>query len=328
MAIKVGILRGGPSNEHEVSLKTGENVIKYLPQKYSVYDIILGKSGNWFFNKKISLPDKILRSIDVVFNALHGEFGEDGKVQQILETFGVPYTGSGILSSALGMNKIFSSAIFAKVGLKIPEGIIIDKEKSLLETAKDIFKLKSPPWVVKPISCGSSVGVCVADTFDDLVRGIKDAFLYSNRIIIEEYIKGREMTCGVIDSFRGERYYALPVTEIILPPFCKFFDYNAKYKYETQEICPANIDLNIKKSIEEMAKTAHRSLGCRDYSRSDFMVAYKKRKPEIYILEINTLPGLTPASLLPKALSAVGSTYTEFLDHIIGLALNRKNNKK
>lgn len=326
--IKVGVMRGGSSNEHEVSLKTGDSVIANLPKKYSVKDIILSKEGDWFLENKISQPDRIFRSIDVVFNALHGHFGEDGKVQRLLENFSVPYTGSGVLSSAIGMNKILSREIFKKAGLYVPKGIVIENNDSSVSIAKNILKTTPPSFVVKPASAGSSIGVSIAHNFNELVQAIENAFKFGQKAIVEEYIKGREITCGVIDHFRNQRYYSLPVIEIIPPKNCSFFDYSAKYSYDTQEVCPANIDLKIKKEIEEMAKMAHQSLGCRDYSRADFILANNlsfKKQPKIYILEINTLPGLTQASLLPKAINAVGSSFSEFLDHLITLALTRKN---
>lgn len=336
MSIKVGVLRGGPSSEHEISLKTGKNVIlnlAHLSKKYSVKDIILNKEGDWFMDRKISQPERIFRSIDVVFNALHGYFGEDGKVQKTLETYGVPYTGSGVIASALGMNKVLSRGIFKKAGLNVPKSFVAENNDSTGNIAKNILKTMPPSFVVKPATGGSSLGVSIAHNFNELVRAIETAFNFvrqpAGKIIIEEYIKGREATCGIIDNFRGEKYYSLPVIEIIPPKNCGFFDYKAKYSYDTQELCPANFDLEIKKQIEEMAKNAHHSLGCRDYSRADFIVARKPltKETKIYLLEINTLPGLTTTSLLLKAINAVGSSYSELLDHLLTLALSRKHYK-
>ena len=315
-SIRVGVLRGGPSLEHEVSLKTGETVLRNLP-KYSAKDIFISKEGEWHLNGKPAHHDQIFRQIDVIFNALHGEYGEDGKVQRLLETFGVPYTGSGVMASALGMNKIFARQAFKSAGLKIPFGLEIFLEKGLAETAKDIFKKMSPPWVIKYPSGGSSVGISIAHTFDDLAGALEKVSSFSSKILIEEYIKGREATCGVIDEFRKQKHYALPVVEIIPPAKEKFFNYEAKYGGQTRELCPANFDMPTKRTIEEMAVAAHNAIGGRHYSRSDFIVS----KKGIYILEINTLPGLTAESLLPKALNAVGSSRKEFLEHLITLAL-------
>lgn len=319
MAIKVGVLRGGLSKEHRISLKTGECVLANLPQKYSGHDIILTPKGEWYFQKWPSYPERIFRSVDVIFNALHGKYGEDGKVQQLLEAFNIPYTGSGILSSALGMNKILSRETFSKAGLKVPLNVFGGGDESALEIANRAIKKIGPPWVVKPISSGSSIGVSIARNFNDLIKSIEDALRIDSKAIVEEHLNGREMTCGVVEMFRGQEHYALPVIEIIPSPNHNFFDYDAKYSGKTEEICPAHIDLQIKKAIEETAKKAHIALGCRHYSRSDFIVSPQEK---IYILEINTLPGLTTESLLPKSIRAVGSSYSEFLDHLLTLALN------
>lgn len=317
-SIRVGVLRGGPSLEHEVSLKTGESVLRNMPQKYSAKDIFISKDGEWHLNGKPAHQERIFRQIDVVFNALHGEYGEDGKVQQLLEAHGVPYTGSGALASAMGMNKVLARQAFKNAGLKVPSGFETALENDLAETAKKIFKNMPPPWVIKYPSGGSSVGVSIARSFSVLEGALEKVSELSFKILVEEYIKGREATCGVIDEFRNQKHYALPIVEIIPPAKSGFFSYDAKYGGETRELCPSNFDMAIKKEIEKLAIAAHNSIGARHYSRSDFIVS----KKGVYILEINTLPGLTAESLLPKALNAVGSSHKELLEHLIGLALN------
>ena len=269
---------------------------------------------------KLAHHDRIFRQIDVVFNALHGEYGEDGKVQQLLEAFGVPYTGSGAMASALGMNKILARQAFKSAGLKIPFGFDLVLKKELAETAKDIFKKMPPPWVIKYPSGGSSVGVSMARNFDDLEGSLEKVSSFSSKILVEEYIRGREATCGVIDEFRNQKHYALPIVEIIPPAQSDFFSYDAKYGGQTRELCPSNFDMPTKRAIEAMAITAHNSIGGRHYSRSDFIIS----KRGIYLLEINTLPGLTAESLLQKALNAVGSSHKELLEHLISLALRKK----
>src|SRR3989338_2217555 len=316
-SIRVGVLRGGPSLEHEVSLKTGESVLRNLPAKYSAKDIFISKEGEWHLNGKPAHHDQIFRHIDVVFNALHGEYGEDGKIQQLLESFGVPYTGSG-------MNKILARQAFKNAGLKVPSGFEVVLENELAETAKDIFKKMPPPWVIKYPSGGSSVGVSIARNFDDLEEALEKVSSFSPKILVEEYISGKEATCGVIDEFRNQKHYALPIVEIIPPAQSGFFSYDAKYGGRTRELCPSNFDMKTKRAIETMAITAHNAIGGRHYSRSDFIVSKKSLPADrqgIYILEINTLPGLTAESLLPKALNAVGSSHKELLEHLINLAL-------
>lgn len=320
--IIVGVLRGGPSLEHDVSIKTGQSVLASMPERYRGRDIFITKEGDWHMDRKPTTPDRALHSVDVVFNALHGQFGEDGKVQHLMETFGVPYTGAGVAASALGMNKILAREAFKKAGLKPARAVdfeVGENEGDCGALAARIFKNMAPPWVVKPAGAGSSVGVRVVKTISDLAEAIVESSRYGGKILIEEYISGREVTCGVLDDFRGQKSYALPVVEIIPPPKFNFFDYDAKYSGETREVCPAGFDLDTKKKIEEMAKTAHAAIGCRHYSRSDFIVS----KKGIYILEINTLPGLTAESLLPKAMQAVGSSHKELIDHLLRLALKK-----
>ena len=320
-SIRVGVLRGGPSLEHEISLKTGESILSNLPKKYSAKDIFIDKKGEWHLNGKSYHHDQIFRNIDVIFNALHGEYGEDGKVQQLLDSYGVPYTGSGALASAIGMNKILSRAFFKNAGLRMPKGFDVVLGGETEEIARGVFKNAPPPWVVKYPFGGSSVGVFIARSFGDLVSALEKVFSFgatSSKVLIEEYISGREATCGVIDEFRNQKNYALPIVEIIPPAKSGFFSCDVKYTGETKELCPSDFDMRTKKEIEAMAVLAHNAIGGRHYSRSDFIVS----KKGIYILEINTLPGLTSQSLLPKALNAVGSSQRELIEHLINMAIN------
>ncbi len=319
--IRVGVLRGGPSTEHDVSLKTGENVLQYLPKdKYEGIDIVLQKDGQCLFNNSPQPFQKVHYFADVVFNALHGYFGEDGKVQQILNNLNLLYTGSGALSSSIAMNKVLSRDIFAKSGLKIPRAIVVKEDEPINEAAGKIFRTMNPFWVVKPASGGSSIGVTIARNFSELVQALENAFRLDSTAIVEEYIKGREVTCGILENFRDEEHYALPVIEIIPPAERNFFDYECKYDGSTREICPADFEPSIKREIEEIARLAHRVLGCNGYSRTDMIVSSKG----IYLLEVNTLPGLTKESLVPKAAEAIGLSFPQLLEHIIDLALNKK----
>ncbi len=317
---KVGIIRGGPSHEHEVSLNTAENVLKNLPDHYEPYDIFIAKNGDWYLNNQFAYPEKVARSVDVVFNAVHGQYGEDGSLQQVLDTFGVPYTGSGQTASLVGMNKFISKKAFESAGLFTPRAITVDSSEDPAEAALRVYKKMGPQLVVKPNSSGSSVGVSVVDNLHDLARAISDASRYDSKILIEEYIKGKEATVGVIDNFRNKRYYALPVIEIIPPSSSSFFDIEAKYSGEAKEMVPANFPIPLKRQLEELAIKSHNAIGARHYSRTDFIITPKGK---IYVLETNTLPGFTKDSLMPKALDAVGVSYSEFLDHLIKLALKR-----
>ena len=319
--IKVAVLRGGPSNEYEVSLKTGKSVLKNLPDKYIPTDVLIDKKGVWYIDGVSTTPAKVFQANDVIFNAMHGEYGEDGKVQQLLDQFGVKYTGSKALSSALGMNKILSKEIFVKNKIKTPVYKVVRKGDNLTDISHNLFKTFPMPAIVKPHGSGSSVGVAIAKNISELELALENAFKYSDNAIVEEFISGREGTCGVVEDFRGEKIYSLLPIEIVKPINSGFFDYNAKYNGQSQEICPSNFSVKEKKVMQEMAVKAHEALGLRHYSRSDFIVHPKRG---VYILEINTLPGLTSESLLPKSLKAVGCSLSHFLDHIITLALQKK----
>ena len=304
-----------------LSLHTGASIIQHLSdKKYQVYDILIDKQSTWYREGVAKLPTKALVGIDVVVIALHGAFGEDGKLQHILDQIGIPYTGSGSVASAIAMNKVLAKEIFRKAGLKVPLETVVDAEKDLDARAHEIFMNFGMPVVVKPASAGSSVGVSVARDLSQLKLAFAEAAKHGPQILVEQYIRGREATCGVIEHFRNQDLYPLLPIEIIPPAGAAFFDAEVKYNGKTQEICPATFEPKTMKKLEEMAVTAHQALGLRHYSRSDFIVT---NSGEIYILETNSLPGLTAESLLPKSLKAVGSNLSEFLDHLITLALKK-----
>ncbi len=318
--LRVAVVRGGPGHEYDVSLQTGESVLKHLPEHYEARDILVDKSGTWHHGGLPFSPREISRHADVVFNAMHGEYGEDGQVQRLLDTTAVPYTGSGAYASAVGMNKEIAKDIFRKVGLRVPLGKLLRRADGAAATlAKQIFESIPPPWVIKPADRGSSVGLYLAKNFAELVSALEECFKYSDRVLVEEYIKGREATVGVLDHFRDQTHYALPPIEIRRPGGTDVWTYNDKYNGATEEICPGNFSQEEKRELEYLARVAHQALGMRHYSRSDFIISPRG----IYLLETNSLPGLTSESLLPKALSAVGCSYPDFLDHVIQLALRR-----
>jgi D-alanine-D-alanine ligase len=324
--IRVGVLRGGPSSEYHVSLKTGAAVLKHLPEdKYVPKDIFIDREGAWHFEGVARDPHKILQGVDVAFVALHGEYGEDGKVQKLLEHFHIPYTGSNSLASSLGMNKIASKQIFNRANIKTPFHKVVREEGINPSVLFDIYDEFKSYCVVKPSGTGSSVGVSIVrGGFSSFKKAVEKALVYSPAVLIEEYIKGREATCGVLDSARDRSTYSLLPIEIIKPEGSEFFDYNAKYNdTRTQEICPGDFNDEEREEIQRLAFKAHKSLGLRHYSRSDFIV----NSDGIYILETNTLPGLAPVCLIPKSLSASGCEFHEFLDHLIVLALrdHRRN---
>jgi len=318
---KVGVLRGGPSSEYEVSLKTGKSVMDSLADRYQVLDIFIDKNGVWHYLGAPIAPEKVFKKVDVIFNALHGVYGEDGTVQKLLDTFAIPYTGSTALASAVGMNKVLSKKAYKNNKLKTPLHKTISRGSNILAEISKLFKSFPMPVVVKPVNGGSSVGTAIAKTMADLEQAVTDALKYSDTALIEEFIAGKEATCGVVDKFRNEPVYTLLPVEIRKPTDAPFFDYRAKYGGGSEEICPGNFTEKEKKIIQEMAREAHKALGLRHYSRSDFIIHPRRG---IYILETNTLPGLTGESLLPKSLKAVGCSLPDFLDHLIQLALDNK----
>jgi len=316
--IRVGVVYGGPSSEHEVSLETGKGMLENLPDRYEPVGVFVDRDGSWSIDgQKISL-DQLPQFVDVVLNAMHGEYGEDGRVQRDLEQFGIPYTGSGVAQSAMAFNKEVTKKLFKEKGIRTAAYVVLNQEDATDKRLSQVFRTElGPRVVVKPVCAGSSVGVSIAATYPELVEAVRKVFTMGfEQVIIEQYVTGREATCGVINDFRGESTYTLPPVEIIPPKENGFFDYDAKYSGETQEICPANFTDEEKREIQEVSRIMHDELGLKHYSRSDFIVS----PHGVYALEVNTLPGMTPESLLPKPLAVVGCSYSEFLDHIVSLA--------
>lgn len=346
--INVAVICGGPSNEREVSLKTGAQILKALPRnKYNVRLIEITKNGRWLLKSKAesnrfldgekkSLKENATRtlsiigkmdsrgSFDVAFIGMHGRFGEDGKIQAILETLGIPYTGSGVLASALGMNKIKTLELAGKSGIKIPKFIplyFFPKKRDLKILYGQVKKIVGYPCVIKPNESGSSIGITIVRKKKELMPAIKIAFKEDETVLMEEYVPGRELTCGVIGNSGQTKLCALPPVEI-LPPDGRFFDYDAKYfSKETKEICPAPVNKKITEEIQELAKKIHFILGCDGLTRSDFILS---PRGQLYFLEINTIPGLTEASLCPKEARAAGMNFGEFLDKQVEFALLRR----
>lgn len=332
--IRVGVVRGGPSSEYEVSLNTGGNVLAHLrgdklKDKYQAVDILIDRNGVWHINGLPTNLEKIFHLVDVIFNALHGDYGEDGKIQQLLEQWKIPYTGSGPFASALGYNKALAKERFLSLGIKTPKHMLFSAYFEDLDgppeiyaknKAREVWENMTPPWIVKPVAGGSSVGVRLCKTFPSLVEAFDKFANEKVGVIVEEFIEGKEATVGVIENFRGEKVYTLPPIEIRVPKENQFFDYDAKYSGKSEEICPGNFTGEEKEKLRELAELIHSGLNLDHYSRSDFIVHPKRG---IYALEVNTLPGLTDQSLTPKALYAVGATMPEFIDHLIKLALRK-----
>jgi D-alanine-D-alanine ligase len=323
--LRVGVIRGGPSHEYDISLQTGANVLSALGEhhvgKYEAHDIHIDQEGKWHYDGvPVNIGD-LSNRLDVAVNALHGNYGEDGKIQHVFELHGIPFTGSGSLGSAIGMNKVLTKKVFASHGIQTPLSRTVSSQRIKEEFGdihNEFYDTLILPVVVKPIKSGSSVGVTIVRKYDELPHALLKAIHFDDTVMIEDYVKGIEATCGVIDDFRGEELYALPPVEI--RPDTEFFDYAAKYAGKSSEIVPATFSHIIKHNIQNLAKKIHRALGLRHYSRSDFIIHPSRG---IYALEVNTLPGLTGESLFPKSLRAVGSDTPEFIDHLIQLAIRR-----
>lgn len=299
---------GGPSTEREVSFKSGMAVYEHL--KCLNLDVVAIdiKSDDKTQNAEILKK----HSLDCAFIALHGSFGEDGGIQEVLESLSLPYTGSGVPASRLAMDKIASRKIFEEEGIFMPKAyLIIDRDSFDRDKLK--YKELKYPLVVKPACAGSSIGLSVVSFPQDLISSIERAFAVDNRVVLEEFIQGRELTVGILDD------KPLPVIEIKYQG--EIFDYESKYKSSTtQYIIPALLDENTFWKAQEQAVKAHRLLGCFGCSRVDMMLGGDNIP---YILEVNAIPGMTSTSLLPKAAKFIGVDFSQLCLRLIELAYKR-----
>jgi D-alanine-D-alanine ligase len=309
--ITLALLCGGKSSEREVSLASGREVLANLdPSRYEtrVYDPAFD----------IAKLVKDAPEIDVVFPALHGLYGEDGSVQGFLTLLGLPFVGSGILSSALAMDKGATKDIYRSLGLPVAPDTILFADKDIDQEIARIIDYPGLPLVIKPIDQGSSVGLSMAKASSDLKASLREAFKSSKAVLAEKYLDGREFTVAVLGN---NAPYALPPVEIIPGEGHGFFDYSAKYEPgESQEICPADLSCAETNKIKSLGLKAHLALRCRGLSRTDFIYS----SGVFYLLETNTLPGLTSQSLIPKAAREYGLSFPALLDLLVDLALENK----
>ncbi len=308
--IIVTVLSGGFSNERDISLLSGAQVFKALDkEKYTVKHIDISK-------KTLPKLPELLEGTDVCFIALHGTFGEDGHIQAVLNNLHIPYTGSGLMASALCMDKYRSMSIAQSVGLTIPQSVLLTQMHldSFTETEKIIKKHFDYPVFVKPNNSGSSMGAGVAKNKQELETRLHDAFTHDMSVVVQEVIIGRELTCAAMGNF-GHEIIPLPPVEIKIKK--GFFDRQIKYSAETIELCPAPLTKAQTGKIGELALFAHDALGCDGVTRSDFIL----KGNTFYYLETNTIPGLTENSLAPKEAKAFGMTFGEYLDAQVMLAL-------
>jgi D-alanine-D-alanine ligase len=306
--LRLALIAGGKSSEREVSLKSGTQVYEALNKaKYDIrrYD-------------PLTDLERLVREapeLDAALIIMHGRGGEDGSMQGLLDLLEIPYQGSGVLASALAMNKELSKTVYQQAGLKIPRALVF--ERATTPSPQGIVAALGLPVVIKPVHEGSSIGISKAATLEGLESGLAMAFTLDNRVLVEEFIQGTEVTGGVLGNAQLQ---ALPLVEIIPASKYDFFDYEAKYHAgASQEICPARLDADLTRRAQECALTAHRALGCRGYSRTDMLI----KDGEIYVLETNTIPGMTATSLFPQGARAAGLEFPALLDTLIDLALEK-----
>lgn len=306
--IRVALLCGGISGERAISFKSGDQVAQALdPARYDIHR----------YDPATDL-ERLMREapgLDVALIILHGRWGEDGTVQGLLDLAGLPYQGSGVMSSALCMDKRVTKDLYRFHGLPVARDIVLDCKSpaDLDEVVREI----GLPLVIKPNSEGSSLGMSIPHTRKELEAGLAEAFLLDRYVMLEEYIQGREITASVLGNDHLE---ALPLVEIIPGEKYTFFDYEAKYEIgASEEICPAPIPEDLTRQAMEIGLTAHRILYCRGYSRTDLML----RDGKYFVLETNTIPGMTETSLFPQAAQAAGYSFGQLMDRLIELALEK-----
>ena len=311
--LTVALLSGGISSEREISLKSGDQVYEALDKEK--YTIIL-------YDPKTDLARLVSDApqIDVALIILHGPYGEDGTIQGLLDLLRIPYQGSGVLGSAIAMDKVISKQLYEVFGLPVPAYSAV--KRSDVFDPEDLAEQIGLPLVIKPVNAGSSVGITIVESIADIRDAAESAFDHDDSILIEAFIPGVELTVGVIGN---KVLNALPIIEIIPDNSHAFFDYEAKYTAGvTQEICPARIDDALTEKAKTYAKIAHQALSCRGYSRTDMIL----NNEELYVLETNTIPGMTATSLFPQAAEVAGISFPKMLDKLIELGIEEGMLKK
>ncbi|MEE4243642.1 MAG: D-alanine--D-alanine ligase [Desulfopila sp.] len=308
--INLALLAGGKSGEREVSLMGAAGVEKALdPGKFTVtrYDPLTDLA-------KIAADAE---AIDFAFILLHGLYGEDGTVQGLLDLLDIPYQGSGVTGSALAMDKNLAKVLYKLHGLPVAEWRVVENAADV--SAEELADVLGLPLVVKPVCDGSSLGMTIVRNPDAIHNAIENALRFGGRAMIEKFISGREITVGVLGNSEP---VALPLVEIIPGAEYEFFDYNAKYKPgATREVCPAEVDGALTREAQKYGVAAHKALQLRGYSRTDMIIA---ENGELFLLETNTIPGMTPTSLFPQAAAAHGLDFSAMLERLIELGMEKK----
>jgi len=316
---RVVVLRGGPSQEYDVSMRTGQAVLDSLRTLgYNCRDVVITKKGEWLHDGIVRKPESLLDASDVAFVALHGEYGEDGQVQRILQRKNIPFNGSRAMPSSIAFNKELTKETLRSLDIKMPRHrkVVRSEIDTFDEEIDNIIKEVGSELFVKPISSGSSVGARYAPTKEILRETLTNLLDQYEQVLVEEFIRGKEATVGVLSNFRNVSLYALPVMEIVPPKSDTFYSNENKYNGTTEQICPGRFSYHEKSKLAEAAALVHSAIGCDQYSRSDFIV----KNGDVYFLEINTLPGLTPHSNFPKAANAVGLEFDYLVKHLVETA--------
>ncbi len=317
--LRVAVLRGGPSHDYDLSLKTGSAVLKNMPENYQAHDIFISKDGKWHRDGMERSPDRALNGMDVAFNALHGQYGEDGKVQQLLERLRMPYTGTNATASALSMNKILAKKAFQDNKIKTPYFAIVRRDDDLGEKVKQAFHTMLLPVIVKPATGTTSIGVSIVKNYQHLEDALKVALAISESALIEEYIKGKEVTIGVIKNFRNEPLYVLLPVEIVHTNEREFHDRLAKLNDLSHHRTTNSLSEVEKLAVQKIARELHQNLDLGHYSRTDMMVHPRRG---VFVLESNTQPTFIPGSAFHHSLENVGCTEQEFIEHLLTQALS------
>jgi D-alanine-D-alanine ligase len=354
--LRVAILFGGKSAEHEISLISARNIVEAMDKKkYEIVSIGIDKQGRWFFDEGARLlrgpsptrvrfhgrtnstavlpgatqspmirlvPRRALTEVDVVFPVLHGPFGEDGTVQGLLKLANVPFVGAGVLGSAVGMDKDVMKRLLRDAGIPIARFLVFERSSASKIDLSDVRRVLGFPFFVKPANLGSSVGISKVNSQTQFRAAIREAFRYDNKIVIEENIRGREIECSVLGN---ERPIASLPGEIVTRH--DFYSYNAKYLDEkgAQLLIPANLSRRLVKEVQEIAVRSFKALCCEGMARVDFFL---RNDREVFVNEINTIPGFTKISMYPKLWEASGLPYAELIDRLIRLALDRFRKEK
>ncbi len=310
--IRLALLAGGISSERSVSLSSGNQVFEALDKDR--YDIVR-------YDPKTDLKQLVMDGpgIDAALIILHGPYGEDGTVQGLLDLLDIPYQGAGVLGSAVAMNKLLSKRLYQEADIPTPDfrSLTAADDVDIPGLIRDL----GLPLVVKPACAGSSVGMTIVKNASDIDQAIQSGFIHDDTLILEAYVKGVELTCGVLGN---ENLEALPVIEIIPGQGHEYFDFKAKYVAgETEEICPARLDDDLTRRVQDLAVRAHQALFLKGYSRTDMILAGN----DIYVLETNTIPGMTATSLYPQSAAAAGYSFSRLLDTLIQLAIEEHENK-